>query len=117
MDYYQGGKRMNSAVIPQDPRQALADRIALRVGLEATRTRFHTLLDSVSDAEWRRKSPASAWTVGEVFVHLTWALEQLPQEVARAGRGQGMFNLPKRLADPLSYWFIRWRARRATRES
>ena len=28
-----------------------------------------------------------------------------------------MFNFPKRLADPLSYWLIRWTARNATRES
>jgi hypothetical protein len=57
------------------------------------------------------------WTVGEVLLHLTWALEQLPQEIASARRGRGMFNMPKRLADPLSYWFIRWSARNSTRES
>ncbi len=28
-----------------------------------------------------------------------------------------MFNMPKRLADPLSYWYIRWIARTATPES
>ncbi len=97
--------------------QPMPDRLALRAEFEATRTAFHRLLDSVSDDQWRQKSPGSEWTVGEVFVHLTWALEYLPAEVARARRGQGMFNLPKRLANPLSYWYIRRLARKATRHT
>jgi hypothetical protein len=52
-----------------------------------------------------------------VLVHLSWALEQLPKEVTSARRGKGMFNFPKWLADPLSYWLTRWTARNATRES
>lgn len=95
--------------------QPMVDRLELRDGLEATRLEFHRLLESVSDTQWRHKSPTSAWTVAEVFVHLTWALEYLPEEVARARHGQGMFNLPKRLMDPLSYWYMRWLARKATR--
>ncbi len=90
---------------------------ALRSELETTRAAFHALLDSVARARWNQKGPTSAWTVGEIFVHLTWALENLPEEVTRARRGQGMFNLPKRLADPLSYWYIRWISRSATPDS
>ena len=93
------------------------DRVALRFELEATRKAFHTLLHSISDDRWHQKSPTSAWTVREVCEHLTWALEQLPQEVASARRGKGMFNYPKRLADPVSYWLTRWTARNATRAS
>ena len=93
------------------------DRPALRSELEATRSAFQALAESLSDDQWQQKSPASAWSVGEVLVHLTWALEQLPKEVASARRGKGMFNFPKWLADPLSYWITRWTARNATRES
>jgi hypothetical protein len=71
----------------------------------------------VAEDRWLRKSPSSDWTVREVFVHLTWALEQLPEEVARARQGRGMFNLPTWFADPASYWLICWLARRATPDS
>ncbi len=108
---------MITSTVPTIQSQPAADRESLRAGLETTRALFHELLSSVSDERWFHKSPASAWTVGEVFVHLTWALEYLPQEVAAARRGKGMFNIPKRLADPASYWYIRWTARRETRES
>jgi hypothetical protein len=108
---------MISTLVPKVQSQPVCDRETLRSGLEDTRTRFHTLLDSVPDDRWRQKSPGSAWNIGEVFVHLVWALEYLPQEVARARRGKGMFNFPKLLADPASYWIIRWTARKATRES
>jgi hypothetical protein len=48
---------------------------------------------------------------------LTWALEQLPAEVASARLGKGMFNFPDWLGSPLSYWYTRWLARNATPES
>ena len=97
--------------------QTIPDRARLRAELEATRSAFHALLGSISDDRWRQKSPSSAWTVGEVMAHLTWALELLPDEVASARRGKGMFNGPKALGDPLSYWLVRWIARKATPES
>lgn len=97
--------------------QLQADRETIRVELEATCTAFRTLIRSFSAAQWRQKSPGSGWTVAEVAVHLTWALEQLPKEVASAQRGKGMFNFPKYLADPLMYWYTRWMARNATPES
>lgn len=96
------------------------DRAALRAELEATSTAFCTLLRSLSAEQWHQKSPTSAWTVAEVAVHLTWALEQLPKEVASARRGKGMFNSPKSLAwlaDWLSYWITHWMARKATPEA
>jgi hypothetical protein len=99
--------------------QASVDRAALRAELEVTRTAFHTFLNALSADRWHQKSPSSAWTMAEVAVHLTWALEQLPQEIASARRGQGMFNSPKSLNwlfDSLSYWMIRWMARKATPE-
>src|SRR6266508_1629931 len=108
---------MIDLTVPATQSQPSCDRGTLLSELEATRTAFHALVRSLSDDRWHQKSPTSAWTVGEVLVHLTWALEQLPKEVASARRGKGMFNFPKRLADPLSYWLTRWTARNATRES
>lgn len=93
------------------------DRAALRAELDATRTRFNALLESLSDAQLQQPGPNTAWTMGEVLAHLTWALEQLPTEVARARRGTGMFNYPKWLADPVSYWLTRREARGQTRAS
>lgn len=96
------------------------DRAALRAELEATGAAFRTLLRSLSAEQWGQKSPTSDWTVAEVAVHLTWALEQLPKEVDSARQGKGMFNSPKSLAwlaDSLSYWITRWMARKATPEA
>src|SRR6478752_6360963 len=95
----------------------VTDNEALRESLDATRTAFHDLLSSIPADRWHEKSPATKWTVAEVFVHLTWALEYLPKEVSCARRGKGMFNFPKWLADPLSYWYIRLIARKGTPQS
>jgi hypothetical protein len=102
--------------VQSQPVNERTEREALRAGLEATGAAFQDLLDSISDDQWGRKSPASAWAVAEVFVHLTWALEYLPKEVASARRGKGMFNFPKWLGDPVSYWYVRLLARNSTRE-
>lgn len=115
--YYKGGTQMANATVSAVQSQPIADRGALRAGLEATRTAFHGILDSVSGDRWLQKSPGSAWSVREVFVHVTWALEYLPKEIAMARQGKGMFNISKRVADPVSYWLIRWTARRSTPDS
>jgi hypothetical protein len=97
--------------------QAVPDRAGLRADLEATRAAFHALVDAAAGTTWRTQSPGSAWTAGEVLVHLTWALEYLPEEVARARRGKGMFNMPKWIADPGSFWIIRRQARKSDPQS
>jgi hypothetical protein len=108
---------MNVRAVQAHHAQAVPDRVVLRAQLEATRTAFHQLLASSSGAQWRQKSRTSGWTVGEVLVHLTWALEYLPKEVEMARQGKGMFNMPGWLGDPLSYWMIRWLARKSDPES
>jgi hypothetical protein len=94
-------------------RAAVVDRAKLRTELEATRAAFHRLLEAAQGVGWDEKCTMSEWTVGEVLVHLTWALEYLPEEVARARRGKGMFNMPKWFADPASFWIIRRQARKS----
>ena len=79
---------MVATTVSVNPPRHMSEREELRSNLEATRARFHALLDAVSDEQWRRKSPSSDWTLAEVFVHLTWALEQLPREVQSARRGK-----------------------------
>lgn len=93
----------------------VVDRAALRAELTATNDQLRTLVEAIPATRWKQLSPGSAWTVCEVMVHLTWALEQLPAEVASARRGRGMFNYPAWFADPASYWITRWNARGVTR--
>lgn len=93
------------------------DRAMLRARLEAARTAFHKQLEGAAGERWNQKSPTSEWSVGEVLVHLTGALEYLPKEVEMARQGKGMFNIPKWIADPLSYWLTRWEARSSDPES
>ena len=108
---------MNSQEKPTHTPAAAPDRLAVAAELEATRQAFHALLDSLSDADLRRKSPTSAWTIGEILVHVTWSLEQLPAEVQHARHSQDMFNVPQWITDPLSFLFIRWTARRVSRRA
>lgn len=96
----------------------IVNRDGLREELEATRTSFQTFLNACGENQWHQKISTSDWTAGEIMTHLTWALEQLPKEVASARRGKGMFNSgPSWLADSLSYWYTRLLARKATPES
>lgn len=92
----------------------IPDLGAIRQELESTRTTFHRVVNGTSSQQWRQKSLNSDWTVGEIFFHLTWALEYLPKEIALARQGKGMFNMPKWLQDPLSYWYMRLSARKIT---
>lgn len=107
---------MTNTQIRASQTKQLPDRAAINLELETTRANYHRLLNSVSTEQWRQKSPSSDWTLAEIFFHLVWATEYLPEEVARASRNKGMFNIPKRLADPLSYWYTRFIARNITRE-
>jgi hypothetical protein len=40
---------------------------------EAARTKFHTLLDSLSEQDFQRKSLNPGWTNGEILAHMTFA--------------------------------------------
>ncbi|MGE0599481.1 MAG: DinB family protein [Dehalococcoidia bacterium] len=92
-------------------------REALRNEIERTRQRFHAVAEQLAEGGWRSKPKNSGWTAGQHLVHLAWALGQLPKEVESARKGKGMFNLPKWIADPASYWYCKWSARKATPES
>ncbi|HEY8745778.1 MAG TPA: DinB family protein [Chloroflexota bacterium] len=87
------------------------DVAAIREALARTQGEFQALLASLAPGDWRRKAAASAWSVGELIAHLTWSVEQLPREITAARRGNGMFNMPAWLRDPLSLIYTRWLAR------
>jgi uncharacterized protein (TIGR03083 family) len=102
---------LNQAVVP--------DRAAIRADMEAARSAFHRLLDSLTDEALARPCAVSKWTVKEVLVHLVINLEQAtPMMVKQARRSKGM---PKFLATRLGHWLnykmAVWSARKATRES
>ncbi len=100
--------------------QSMSDeelRASLRDNIAAARDSFRRLTEGLGDEAWRGRSEGSRWTGKQLLHHVTWAVEQLPREVESAARGRGMFNYPKFLADPCSYWLVKWEARPATRES
>ena len=47
-------------------------REAISSELEATRTRFHSLLDSLSAQDFQRQSLNPDWTNGEILAHMTF---------------------------------------------
>lgn len=110
---------MRDVTMEQDAQSvnSVSRQDVLRTELEATRTAFHALVEAFAGPAWQQKSTTTKWSFGEVLVHLTWALEQLPQEVESARQGKGMFNFPQWLAwlvNPMSYWYGRSLARGAT---
>ena len=99
------------------PTAAQPDRGALEAELHATRESFRELTKTVPEPLWRNRAPGSKWTGKQLLHHVAWALEQLPKELEAAGNEKGMFNYPKLIADPGSYWLVKWEARGQTRES
>ena len=95
---------MNGSTVTTPP---VSDRATIRAELAEAQATFQALLGTLSQADWRRKSPASAWSVGELVAHLTWSVEQLPFEIAAAQQGKGMFNMPGWLRDLLNLWYTR----------
>src|SRR5215472_18742073 len=79
------------------PMAALPDITALRAQLEETRTAYHQLMESLTDADWHRKTRSTAWTVGEVMTHLADTLADKPVAIADVRRGRNHLNPPPAL--------------------
>jgi hypothetical protein len=102
------------------PMAALSDRTALRAQLEETRTAYHLLMESLTDADWHRKTRSTAWTVGEMMTHLADTLADKPATIADVRRGKNHLNPPSGL-----YWLamriqsllVKKSARRQTRST
>ncbi|MBV9228622.1 MAG: DinB family protein [Chloroflexi bacterium] len=80
--------------------QSTQSKDLLRSELEASRTAFHTLLDSLSDADLKKKSHNAAWTNEHIVFHMAMGFFILPSLVLIA-------LLFGRLPKPLSQLFAR----------
>ena len=66
----------------------IPDRTVLRRQLEETRSAFHTVVESLTDADWQRKTSSTAWTIGEVLTHLADALAGTPEAIEHVRLGK-----------------------------
>ncbi len=95
---------------------ATPDREAIRAELEATRTAYRALLESLSPEDWKKKSGNPAWSVGQLMWHIPWATGYLPRVVNACRKGKG-FNPPAWLMDPVNVLTTRLGSRGATPKS
>src|SRR5437016_6014192 len=77
---------------------AIPDRTVLRRQLEETRSAFHTVVESLTDADWHRKTRSTAWTIGEVLTHFADALAGTPQAIEHVRQGKNYLNPPSFLS-------------------
>lgn len=85
--------------------------------MEASRQAFHTLLNTIPAADWRRKSIATAFTVAELFEHIVHGIELIPDEVEAIRKGKNYLNFPAWFTSKVNLWMTRRAARQATPQS
>jgi hypothetical protein len=95
-----------------EPAEGEALREEIRTELEATRQAYHALLDSLTEEDWRRPSGNTAWTVGQLMVHMTFAPRMLPADVRMIRGGGWMPRLPAFLFNWSNVLMTRWAARK-----
>jgi len=97
----------------------VADLAAIRADLEAARTAYHRLLDSLSDADLRRPCVISKWTIKQVLCHMALLIEQaVPMMIKQARKGKPMPRLlDTRFGHWMNYQMAVRAARKATRAS
>jgi hypothetical protein len=94
---------------------SVPERAAIRAELEQTRVAFHRLLDSLSEADWKRKSRNPAWTTGELMSHMAQILDFYRNCIENARRGKATVpGLPLPLLNWLNAFDTRRKARKAT---
>lgn len=96
-------------------------RQGLRQEIEATRTSFHELLNSIPDEAFELPSENPAWTIGEVLYHMSIAPRMLGTDVKMILNQNWFYRLipviiPKRLFDWLNKILTKFGARNLTRE-
>jgi hypothetical protein len=72
----------------------IPDRTVLRRQLEETRSAFHVVVESLTDADWHRKTRSTAWTIGEVLTHFADALAGTPEAIEHVRQGKNYLNPP-----------------------
>lgn len=98
-------------------KNGVPDREALRSNLEATRTAFHELLESIPPEAWQRKGASTAWKVREIAFHLAHDMEFVPKLVEQAKAGKNFLNMPAFIGGKVNYLLTRFLARKETPES
>lgn len=101
---------------PTGSTAAVADRNAIRAELEATRSQYHELVNSLSDEDWNKKSANPAWNVRQLMWHLAWAGGFTASGVESCRKGKGT-NPPNWIADAANTWITRIGSRGATKQS
>lgn len=96
---------------------AIVSHEDIRAELEATRSAFHDLLNSLSDDDLKGKGPEVAWTVKELLTHLIVVLSNTPQIAESARRGKGMYNFPPAIGHRISRLITSRKARGQNRQS
>ena len=90
----------------------------LQAALEDARKTFLSLLDEVSETDWRRPSRTTKWTIGEVFCHITGYLDlMLPAGLANARKGKNMLKMPELLGNYFNYMLARRYSRKFSRQT
>src|SRR5437667_1333180 len=79
-------------------RTAIPDRTILRRQLEETCSAFHAVVESLTDADWHRKTRSTAWTIGEVLTHFADALAGTPEAIEHVRQGKNYLNPPSFLS-------------------
>jgi hypothetical protein len=91
------------------------DLATIHADMEATRTAYHRLLDSLSDADLQQPCVISKWTIQEVLCHMALLIEQaVPMMVKQARKGKPM---PKLLDTRFGHWMNYQMAVRAARKA
>ena len=91
-------------------------REAIRAELEATRSQYHDLANSLSEKDWKQKSANPAWNVRQLMWHLAWAGGFTASGVEACRKGKGT-NPPNWIADAANTWITRIGSRGATKQS
>lgn len=94
----------------------VADLAAIRADMEAARTAYHQLLDSLSHTDLQRPCAISKWTIRQVLCHMALLVEQaVPMMVKQARKGKPMPKLlDTRFGHWMNYQMAVWAARKAT---
>jgi DinB superfamily len=95
---------------------AVPDREVIRAELEATRAAYHRLVNSLSAADWKKRSSNPAWRVGQLAWHLAWGAGYFPKGVEECRRGKSR-TPPAWILNPLNMLITRIGSRGATPQS
>jgi uncharacterized damage-inducible protein DinB len=105
-------------IAPTEPAAPTASptREAIRAQLEETRSKYHELLNSLSDEDWNKKSANPSWNVRQLMWHLAWTGGFTVSGVESCRKGKGT-NPPNWIADIANTWITRIGSRGSNRES